>query len=83
MPNGSAKIIKYEDTSVGPQPTLIPSTMPVETTIEISAGDETMVFNERISQEEFDWDVWLSEFQLLFLNLSFFDMILSSWGWFL
>lgn len=82
-PNGNGKIFRYEDTSIGALSELIPSTMPVETNIEISAGDETMVFDKRISQEEFDWDVWLSEFQLLFLNLSFFDMILSSWGWFL
>jgi len=83
IPNGSAKIIKYEDTSIGAHPTLIPSTMPVETAVEISAGDETIFFDERITQEEFDWAVWLSEFELLFLNLNFFDMILSSWGWFL
>jgi hypothetical protein len=82
-PNGSGKIIKYEDTSIGAYPTLIPSTMPVETTVEVSAGDETVSFDERITQEEFDWAVWLSEFELLFLNLNFFNMILSSWGWFL
>ena len=83
MPNGSAKIIKYEDTSIGAYPTLIPSTMPVETVVEVSAGDETISFNERITEEEFDWDIWISEFEFLFLNLNFFDMILSSWGWFL
>lgn len=60
-----------------------PVPLPDNTKVTISAADESLEFNERLSQEEFDWDVWLSEFQLLFLNLSFFDMILSSWGWFL
>ena len=60
-----------------------PVPLPDNTKVTISADDETLEFNERISQEEFDWDVWISEFQLLFLNLSLFDMILSSWGWFL
>jgi hypothetical protein len=81
-PNGNGKIIKYEDTSIGAHSTLIPSTMPIDTTIEISAGDETMTLNERISKEEFDWAVWLSEFELLFSNLNFFSVHLFSWGWF-
>ena len=82
MPNGSGKIIKYEDTSSGAIPELIPSTIPVETAVKISAGDETMTFNQRISQEEFDLEVWLSEFELLFSNLNFFSLSLFSWGWF-
>lgn len=60
-----------------------PVQLPVETKVEISAEDETMLFDQRITKEEFNFSVWLSEFELLFLNLNFFDMILSSWGWFL
>jgi hypothetical protein len=60
--------------------------LPVDTKVTISANSETtsetLEFDERTTVEEFDWDVWLSEFQLLFFNISFFDMILSSWGWF-
>lgn len=60
-----------------------PVQLPIDTKVEISADDETMLFDTRVSKEEFDWDVWLGEFEFLFLNINFFDMILSSWGWFL
>jgi hypothetical protein len=74
----------FEDTvNKSPSEWFTPVQLPVETKVEISAEDETMIFNERITEEEFDWDVWLSEFEFLFLNINFFDMILSSWGWFL
>ena len=66
---------------------LTPVPLAVDTKVTISANSEnsseTLYFDERTTIEKFDWDVWLSEFELLFFNLNFFDMILSSWGWFL
>lgn len=59
-----------------------PVPLPVDTKVTISADNESLEFNERISEEEFDWAVWLSEFELLFANLNFFSLSLFSWGWF-
>ena len=82
-PNGNGKIFRYEDTSIGALPELIPTTMPKNTTIEIAAGNETILFDQRTTLEEFDFSVWAKEFQLLIFNLNFFELTLFSWGWFL
>jgi len=78
----------FEDTVTKPSNEwLTPVPLPVDTKVTISANSEinseTLEFDKRITVEEFDWYVWLSEFEFLFLNINFFDMILSSWGWFL
>jgi hypothetical protein len=66
---------------------LTPVPLPVDTKVTISANSktnsETLEFDERTSIEEFDWEVWISEFELLFFNINFFGMYLFSWGWFL
>lgn len=59
-----------------------PVPLPVDTKVTISADSETLKFDKRITAEEFDWAVWISEFELLFSNLNFFTMSLFSWGWF-
>ena len=78
----------FEDTvNKLPNEWLTPVPLPVDTKVTISANSETnsetLEFDERTTIEEFYWDTWISEFELLFFNLNFFSMHLFSWGWFL
>lgn len=54
-----------------------------DTKVTISVNDEEMSFNERMTENDFNYEVWLSEFELLLQNLNFFDFILFGWGWFI
>lgn len=73
----------FEDTvNKSPNEWLTPVPLPVDTKVTIYADAETLEFDERTTIEEFDLDVWLSEFNLLLFNLNFFSMHLFSWGWF-
>ena len=75
---------RFEDTVNKPTADwFTPVQLPVDTKVEISAGDETMIFNTRLLEEEFNLEVWLSELELLFKNIDFFNITLFSWGWFL
>ncbi|CAB4158086.1 hypothetical protein UFOVP694_154 [uncultured Caudovirales phage] len=59
-----------------------PVLLPDNTKVTVSADKESLEFNERVTKEEFDLTIWLSEFELLFKNINFFGVILSSWNWF-
>lgn len=77
----------FEDTvNKSPNEWLTPVPLPVDTKVTISANSETnsetLEFDERTTIEEFDLDVWMSDFESLFFNINFFSMHLFSWGWF-
>ena len=60
-----------------------PVPLPDNTKVTIYADNESLEFNERMSEEEFNLTVWLSELELLFTNINFFNITLFDWNWFI